>query len=89
MKEFIQGMVAKTNWMKSILGMGILSAFLFQCWFLSFYQIPEGNEGMFHVLFGIIDTNMIIQFNYHYGSSKGSQDKQRTIDKINDEKNNS
>lgn len=88
MKDLIQLFIAKTNWMKTMIGVGMLVVFMFQAYFLAYHEIPEGNEGMFHVLFGIIDTSMVTLFQYYFGSSKGSQDKQETIAKQAEQNNN-
>jgi hypothetical protein len=89
MEDFFKAMIAKTDWMKTLTGVTVLFVFTFQAYFLGFHEIPKGNEPVFHILFGIIDTAMVGLIQYYFGSSKGSQDKQRTIDKMNDEKNNS
>lgn len=79
--EFI---MSKTDWMKTATGATVLCVFAFQAYFLGFHEVPKGNEAIFHILFGIIDTSMISLVNYYFGSSKGSQDKQKIIDKQNE-----
>lgn len=86
-KQYLAIFLDKTDWMKTLAGVTILVAFLFQVYFLAFHTIPEGNEPMFHTIFGMIDVNMVTLFQYYFGSSKGSQDKQKTIDKQNEKVN--
>lgn len=87
MKEFIQGFVAKTDWMKTCTGLTVLFVFAFQAYFLGFHEVPKGNEPVFHILFGIIDTSMVGIVQYYFGSSKGSQDKQEIIKQQNEKLN--
>jgi hypothetical protein len=53
------------------------------------YDLSDAKETIIVHILGIIEGMLLMIGNYYFGSSKGSQDKQRTIDKMNDEKNNS
>ncbi len=87
MKDFVQAFIAKTDWMKTLTGVTVLCVFAFQAYFLGFHEIPKGNEPVFHILFGIIDTAMVGLVQYYFGSSKGSQDKQEIIKRQQEQQN--
>lgn len=79
--------LAKTgqrDYMTYIVGGLVLLVFAFQVWFLSYRTIPVGNEKMFYYLMGIVDTAVVSIVSYYFGSSKGSKDKQATIDRLKD-----
>ncbi len=79
--------LAKTgqrDYMTYIVGGLVLLVFSFQVLFLAFKTIPEGNEKMFYYLMGIVDTAVVSIVSYYFGSSKGSKDKQQTIDRLKD-----
>lgn len=84
MENFIKLFLAKTDWMKTATGITVLCVFSFQAYFLGFHEVPKGNEPVFHILFGIIDTSMVGLVQYYFGSSKGSQDKQEIIKQQNE-----
>jgi hypothetical protein len=87
MIEFLKEFASKTDWMKTGTGLTVLFVFSFQAYFLGFHEIPKGNEPVFHILFGIIDTSMVGLVQYYFGSSKGSQDKQEIIKSQNEKLN--
>lgn len=45
-------------------------------------QVPQGNEQLFYIALGSLLTYVGTIFNYHRGSSNGSEKKQQMIEKI-------
>lgn len=89
MNEIIKNIIAKTDWMKTFVCIAIISIYFTIVRALIYNAIPvENRESLIHVL-GTMDGVVSLLVGYYFGSSKGSQDKQRTIDKITDEKINS
>jgi uncharacterized membrane protein len=89
MKEFIEALLSKADWMKTIVGISIIGIFSYMVYMIFAYDLSDAKETIIVHILGIIEGMLLMIGNYYFGSSKGSQDKQRTIDKMNDEKNNS
>lgn len=81
MKDIIHFIIAKADWMKTIVGLVIMVVFSLMVWTIITREIPVANrEIIIHVL-GIIEGALMAIVTYYYGSSKGSQDKQEIIKK--------
>ncbi len=79
-------MAAKTDWMKTFVGLSVIAIFGTQALYMLKYEIPEANKEIVHFMLGTMDGSLLTIIAYYFGSSKGSQEKQRTLDKITDEK---
>lgn len=82
-------MAAKTDWMKTIVGLTFVWVFCYTAVRILNYAIPETNREIAHFMMGEIAGVALTIASFYFGSSKGSQEKQRTIDKITDDKINS
>ena len=76
----------KSSWMAKnvgyIIDLTILIAFL-GCLVLIVYKVvPEQNKELFYMAFGSLGTFAATSINWHRGSSQGSADKQRFLDKM-------
>jgi hypothetical protein len=86
MKEIIKEYLSKVDLMKSLVGFTIMGIFFILVNALIVREMPEGNrEIVIHIL-GIIEGAVMTIVNFYYGSSKGSQKKNDTIDKMTDTK---
>jgi len=79
-------MAAKTDWMKTIVGLTFVWVFCYAVVLILNYSIPETNSEIAHFMIGEISGVALTIASFYFGSSKGSQEKQRTLDKITDEK---
>ena len=86
MKEFLQAMVVKTDWMKTFVGAAFVGLFVFSVCYVLMLAVPEGNREIAHFMIGEVSGVALTIAAYYFGSSKGSQEKQRTLDKISDDK---
>ena len=79
MKDFVLGFVAKTDWMKTLVGVAVILIYFAIVRSLIYNTIPvENREPLIHVL-GTFDGVFSMLVGYYFGSSKGSQDKQEMI----------
>lgn len=86
MTELIKAFFAKTDWMKTVVGMSIIGLFSYMVYMIFAYDLSDAKETIIVHVLGIIEGMLLMIGNYYFGSSKGSQEKQRTLDKITDEK---
>lgn len=79
MKELIAIFIAKTDWMKTFVGIAMIAIFAFMVYAIVYVALPESaKEIIIHVL-GIMEGAVMGIVMYYYGSSKGSQDKNEII----------
>jgi len=82
MIDILRQQLAKADLMKTMTGIVVMAVFCVLVMVLLYKEMPEGNrEIVIHVL-GIIEGAVMAIVTYYYGSSKGSQDKAKTIDKM-------
>lgn len=86
MKDFLKMMAHKTDWMKTFVGVTfvLVSAWVVFRVFTS--DIPHGNTEIVHFIAGEVFGVSLTVANYYFSSSKGSQNKQELINKMNEEK---
>jgi hypothetical protein len=79
MKEFIKENLGKIDLMKVAVGITILAVFGFLVMKLISHQIPDENrEIVIHVV-GMVEGALSILVGYYFGSSKGSQNKDKML----------
>jgi hypothetical protein len=79
MKELFALFLAKTDWMKTFVGISMIGVFSFLVYAIIYVPLPDSaKEIIIHVL-GIMEGAVIGIVTYYYGSSKGSQQKQEII----------
>lgn len=87
MKDIIQFIIAKADWMKTIVGIVVMLVFSLMVWHIITSEIPVANrEIIIHVL-GIVEGALMAIVTYYFGSSKGSQEKQQLLNKQTEIKN--
>ena len=74
--------LGKFDFMFYLSGVTGLAAFGFMIYVLVFVDLKPGNKELFVHLLGMIEGVALSIFAYYFGSSKGSQEKQKTIDKM-------
>ena len=72
----------KTDYMVYIVGGVVVLSFIFVLIFLAYQSPPEDNEDLFYFVLGIVSASFKDIVSYFFGSSKGSKDKQGTIDRM-------
>lgn len=85
MIEFIKGFITKTDWMKTFVGITVMSVFVFQAVWIIVRPIPEENREIVHFMLGEVVGMALTLPQYYFGSSKGSQEKTEIIRKQNEE----
>jgi len=88
MKDIVQFIIAKADWMKTFVGMSFVTVFVFTVIYVLTREIPENNKEIAHFILGEVAGTALTIATFYFGSSKGSQEKQEIINKQN-EKNNS
>lgn len=84
MNSLIALFLAKTDWMKTFVGIAMIMLFGFMVYAIIYVPLPESaKEIIIHVL-GIMEGAVMGIVMYYYGSSKGSQDKQEIIKQQNE-----
>lgn len=87
MKELIALFIAKTDWMKTVVGLSMIALFSFLVYAIVYVPLVDSaKEIIIHVL-GIMEGAVIGIVTYYYGSSKGSQDKTEIIKQQNEKLN--
>ena len=86
LKEILNYLIAKTDWMKTIVGLTFVSVFSYTVVYILQHAVPEGNREIAHFMMGEISGVALTIAAYYFGSSKGSQDKTKIIEKQNDTK---
>jgi ABC-type Mn2+/Zn2+ transport system permease subunit len=84
MKDILNVIFAKADWMKTIVGLVFLSVFSFSAIYILKMPVPEGNREIAHFMLGEIAGVALTIASYYFGSSKGSQDKTEMMKKQND-----
>lgn len=79
MKDIINFLVAKTDWMKTFVGIVIITVFSSVVLYIMKYEIPEGNREIAHFMLGEVSGVALSIATYYFGSSKGSHDKTQII----------
>lgn len=86
MKELVKGYLSKVDLMKTLVGFTVMGIFFVLVNAVIVKGVPEANrEIVIHIL-GIIEGAVLTVVNFYYGSSKGSQKKMDTINKMTDVK---
>lgn len=67
--------------MMLVSGAVAMIAFLTIIFTILFVELPEKNENLIHQVIGITEGVAISVFTYYFGSSKGSSDKQKELNK--------
>lgn len=81
MKDIVQFIIAKADWMKTIVGLVVMMVFSLMVGHIITSEIPVANrEIVIHVL-GIVEGALMAIVGYYFGSSKGSQEKQQLLNK--------
>lgn len=84
MKDIIQFIIAKADWMKTIVGIVVMVVFSLMVGQIITSEIPAANrEIVIHVL-GVVEGALMAIVTYYFGSSKGSQEKQQLLNKQTD-----
>jgi hypothetical protein len=84
MKEFIKLIIVKTDWMKTFVGLVLITVFSFTVVYIMKYEIPEGNREIAHFMLGEVSGVALTIASFYYGSSKGSHDKTQIIKEQNE-----
>ena len=74
--------LGKFDFMFYLSGITGLASFAFVIYVLVYVELKQGNKELFVHLLGLIEGVALSIFAYYFGSSKGSQEKQKTIDKM-------
>ena len=74
--------IGKFDFMFYLSGITGLAAFGFVIYVLVYVELKQGNKELFVHLLGLIEGVALSIFAYYFGSSKGSQEKQKTIDNM-------
>lgn len=77
--ELFKWFVAKTDWMKTIVGITFITVFSFTVIYVLKYAVPESNKEIVHFMMGEISGVALSIATYYFGSSKGSQEKTEII----------
>jgi len=77
--ELFKWFVAKTDWMKTTVGLVFVSVFSFTVVFVLKNAVPETNKEIVHFMMGEISGVALSIATYYFGSSKGSQEKTEII----------
>lgn len=73
--ELIKYILGKTDWMKTIVGLSIISIFSLIVWGVFMLELPETKENIIIHIIGVMEGMLVMIGNYYFGSSKGSQEK--------------
>lgn len=84
MKDIIHFLIAKTDWMKTFVGIVIITVFSSVVLYIMKYEIPEGNREIAHFMLGEVSGVALAIATYYFGSSKGSQEKTQIIKEQNE-----
>lgn len=87
MKELLNLILLKTDWMKTFVGVVLITVFSLCVVYLMKYSIPEGNREIAHFMLGEISGVVLAIATYYFGSSKGSQEKTQIIKEQNEKLN--
>jgi hypothetical protein len=71
----------KTDWLMYATGLTALLAFLSMISWAMFWNITEAKEAIFFHILGFVEGTALSIFTYYFGSSKGSADKTKMMDK--------
>jgi len=74
--------LGKFDFMFYLSGITGLASFGFVIYVLVYVELKTGNKELFVHLLGLIEGVALSIFAYYFGSSKGSQEKQKTIDQM-------
>lgn len=79
MKEFIKDLIAKSDLMKIMVGLTVLAVFGVVVLKLISHKIPvENREIVIHIV-GMVEGALSILVSFYFGSSKGSQNKDKML----------
>lgn len=76
--------MAKTDWMKTIVGLVFIGVFSFTVVYILKKPVPEGNREIAHFMMGEVAGVALTIASYYFGSSKGSHDKTEIIKQQNE-----
>lgn len=82
MKDFFKEFFGKVDFIQFLVAITIMFSFLIISLALIYREIPAGNREALMYLLGIVSATIIAMANWYWGSSKGSQKKSDTIDKM-------
>lgn len=74
--------IALKDWVVKVLALGVFGVFCATEYLLVFHQIPMTNKDMFNQILGIMYGAVGLVLSYYFGSSHGSQEKDKTISTI-------
>lgn len=87
MIDLLKLFLAKTDWMKTVIGISVMLIYYMIVRSLIIASIPtENREAIIHVL-GTLDGVISMLVGYYFGSSKGSQEKTEIIKQQNEKSN--
>ena len=66
---------------KYLIGTLVIVGFFTLLIFLVFHAIPDNNKDLLNLVVGALVGSFVTIVSYHYGSSAGSADKAKTIEK--------
>ena len=76
----------KASWLSKntayILDFIFVFAFLYMMYLIFEKIVPESNKEIFYMAFGSLGTIVVTIVSFHRGTSKGSEDKQKSLDRI-------
>ena len=73
--ELLKFLMSKTDWMKTVVGVSIISIFSYMVYMIFAYELSDAKETIIVHVLGIIEGMLLMIGNYYFGSSKGSQEK--------------
>jgi hypothetical protein len=76
---FLNYFIAKTDWMKTIVGISIISIFTFMVYGVFMLELDDNKENIIVHIIGVIEGMLVMIGNYYFGSSKGSQEKSEIL----------
>jgi hypothetical protein len=84
MKELLKTLMSKADWMRTFVGLTVMSMFCFTVVYVLVRPVPEDNKEIAHLIAGEVIGAGITMLNFYFGSSKGSQDKNEIIKQQNE-----
>ena len=85
MKDFMKEFFSKVDVIQLLVSLTVMFSFTIITLALVYREIPPGNREALLYLLGIISGAILGMATFYWGSSKGSQKKSDTIDKISEQ----
>ena len=85
MKDFFKEFFSKVDVIQFLVALTLMFSFTIITLALVYREIPQGNREALLYLLGIISGAMLSMATFYWGSSKGSQKKSDTIDKMSEQ----